>query len=176
MNMVVEVDPTHNHTPSRFDHYNNVIMGAIASQITSLAIVYSVVYWGADQRQHQSYASLAFVRGIHWGPVNSPHKWPVTRKIFPFDNVIMESVSGQPENVFLFEATSSLDHIRISLNDVHCQCPPIWRWLHAQSKLPKWFSTIYFRALKKIHSRSPVLWSKLWWWLCIGYTKLSPNF
>ena len=32
---------------------------------------------------------LFFVRGIHRGPVNSPHKWPVTRKMFPFDDVIM---------------------------------------------------------------------------------------
>ena len=64
-------------------------MGAIASQITSLTIVYSIVYSDADQRQHQSSASLAFVRGIHWGPVNSPHNCPVTRKIFPFDDVIM---------------------------------------------------------------------------------------
>ena len=43
----------------------------------------------ADQRKHQSSASLAFVWGIHRGPVNSPHKWPVTRKMFPFDDVIM---------------------------------------------------------------------------------------
>ena len=58
-------------------HYNDVIMGATASQITSIAIVYSTVYSSADQRKHQSSASLAFVRGIHWWPVNSPHKWPV---------------------------------------------------------------------------------------------------
>ena len=70
-------------------HYDDVIMGAIASQITSLAIVYSIVYSSADQSKHQSSASLAFVWGIHRGPVNSPHKWPVTRKIFPFDDVIM---------------------------------------------------------------------------------------
>ena len=64
-------------------------MGAIASQITSLTIVYSTVYSDADQRKHQSSASLAFVRGIHRGPVNSPHKWPVTRKMSPFDDVIV---------------------------------------------------------------------------------------
>ena len=64
-------------------------MDAIASQIPSLTIVYSIVYSDADQRKHQSSASLAFVRGIHRGPVNSPHKWPVTRKMFPFDDVIM---------------------------------------------------------------------------------------
>ena len=70
-------------------HYGDVIMGAIASQITSLMIVYSTVYSDADQRKHQSSASLAFVWGIHRGPVNSPHKWPVTQKMFPFDDVIM---------------------------------------------------------------------------------------
>ena len=64
-------------------------MSAIASQITSLTIVYSTDYPGADQSKHQSSASLAFVWGIHRGPVNSPHKWPVTRKMFPFDDVIM---------------------------------------------------------------------------------------
>ena len=63
-------------------HYNDVIMGAIASQISSLTIVYSTVYSGGDQRTHQSSASLAFVRGITRWPVNSPHKWPVTRKMF----------------------------------------------------------------------------------------------
>ena len=69
-------------------HYNDVKMWSMASQIT---IVYSTVYSGADQRKHQSTASLAFVREIHRRPVNSPHKGPVTRKMFPFDYVIMEA-------------------------------------------------------------------------------------
>ena len=64
-------------------------MGAMASQITSLTFVYSTDYSGADQRKHQSSASLAFVQGIHRLPVNSPHKWPVTREMIPFDDVIM---------------------------------------------------------------------------------------
>ena len=64
-------------------------MGMMASQITSLTIVYSTLYWGSNQRTHQSSASLAFVRGIHRWPVNSPHKWPVTRKTFPIDDTIM---------------------------------------------------------------------------------------
>ena len=72
-------------------HYNDVIMGAMASQITSLTIVYSTVYSGIDQSKHQSSASMASVRGIHQWPVNSPHKGPVTRRMFPFDEVIMES-------------------------------------------------------------------------------------
>ena len=70
-------------------HYSDVIMSTMASQITSFASVYSTIYLGADQRKHQSSASLAFVRGIHWSPVNSPHKGPVTRKMFPFDDVII---------------------------------------------------------------------------------------
>ena len=69
--------------------YDDVIMGVIVSQITSLTIVCSTVYSDADQRKQQSSASLAFVRGIHRGPVNSPHRWPVTRKMFLFHDVIM---------------------------------------------------------------------------------------
>ena len=72
-------------------HYNDVTMGTMAFQMTSLTIVYSTVYSGADQRKHQSYASLAFVLGIHRWPKNSPHKWPVTRKMFPFDDVTIYS-------------------------------------------------------------------------------------
>ena len=64
-------------------------MGAMASQITNVSIVYLIVCSGADQRKHQSSASLAFVRAIHRWPVNSPHKGSVTRKMFPFDDVIM---------------------------------------------------------------------------------------
>ena len=64
-------------------HYDDVIMSAIASQITSLTIIYSTVYPGADP------SNIKAPR--HWPlwPVNSPHKWPVTRKMFPFDDVIV---------------------------------------------------------------------------------------
>ena len=75
-------------------HYTDVIIGTIASQITDLTIVYSTVYSDADQRKHQSSTSLAFVWGIHRRPVNSPHKWPVTRKMFPFDDVIIVQYLG----------------------------------------------------------------------------------
>ena len=85
-------------------------MTAMASQIASLMIVYSSVYSGADQRKHQSCASLAFVRGIHRGPVNFQHKGPVTRKMFQFDDVIMiiqnsSAFDRMHKNVF-----SSLNH------------------------------------------------------------------
>ena len=73
----------HNHKRHNYD----VIMDTIASQITSLTIAYSTVYSDADQSKYQSSASLAFVREMasKW-----PHKWPVTRKMFPFDDVIMD--------------------------------------------------------------------------------------
>ena len=67
-------------------HYSDVIGSARASQIIVL-IVCSIVCWGADQRKHQSSASLAFVRGIHRWPLGNVN---VTRKMLPFNDVIME--------------------------------------------------------------------------------------
>ena len=67
-------------------------MGSMASLIDGLKSVYSTVHSGADQRKHQSSASLAFVRGIHRRPVNSPHKWLVTRKMFPYSMMSSWSV------------------------------------------------------------------------------------
>ena len=73
--------------------YSDVIMSAMASQITGVSIVcLTVVFAGADQIKHQSPASLAFVRGIHRWPVDSPHKGPETRKMFPLDDVILDIV------------------------------------------------------------------------------------
>ena len=74
----------------RYD--SNVIIITMTSQITCVLIVYSTVWSGTDQRKHQSSGSLAFVRGIHRSPMNSPHKRPVTRKMFPFDDVIMGGI------------------------------------------------------------------------------------
>ena len=70
-------------------HYSDVIMRAMMSQITSLTIVYSTVYSGADLRKHHSSVSLAFVKGIQRWPVNSLHNGPVTWNMLPFDDVIM---------------------------------------------------------------------------------------
>ena len=78
----------------QWEHYNDVIMSTMASPITSLVIVYPTVYSGTDQRKHQSPASLAFVRRIHQWPVNSPHKGPVTWKMFSFHDVIMGKYSS----------------------------------------------------------------------------------
>ena len=77
------------HLPWGKPHHSDVIMRAMASQVTGVSIVYSVIYSSADQRKLQSSPSLAFVRGTHRWPVNSPHKGPVTRKMFPFNDIIM---------------------------------------------------------------------------------------
>ena len=76
-------------------------MGAMASQITSLTIVYSNVYSDTDQRKHQSSASLAFVSGIHRWPVISPHTWPVTRKGFPFHVIMVKTLVKIPCFLYL---------------------------------------------------------------------------
>ena len=64
-------------------------MSAMASRIAGFSIVFLTFCPGADQRKHQSSATLASVKGIHRWPMNSPHKGPVARKIFPFDDVII---------------------------------------------------------------------------------------
>ena len=89
-------------------HYHDVIMGAIASQITSLASVDSAVKLGIYQRKHQSSASLAFVRGIHRRPVNSPQKGPVPREMFPFDDVIMVTKGADIRSSMLLTKWTSL--------------------------------------------------------------------
>ena len=69
-------------------HYDDVIMSAMTSQITSLPIIYSFIQTQI-KKNIKSPASQAFVRGNHRSPVNSPHKGPETWKMFPFDDVIM---------------------------------------------------------------------------------------
>ena len=104
-------------------HYRDVIMGAMASQITCVSIVYSTSWSGVDQGIHQSSASLAFVRGIHRSPVNSPHKGPVTRKMFPFDDVMIKfllqhySVQHPWFRLPWFTPESSARHFRTE--DIH---------------------------------------------------------
>ena len=76
-------------------NYSDFIMSAMASQITSIATLCSAVCSGAHQRIHQSFALLAFVRGIHRWLVDSPHKGPVTHKIFPFDAPLSTALSSE---------------------------------------------------------------------------------
>ena len=107
-------------------------MSAMASQTTGVLIVYSTVCSGADQRKHQSSASLAFVRGIHRWPVHSPHQGLVTRKMLPFYHVIMKrchnEVDGYPNCLFSIlslimyptfyvSLANSLFEVRVWMND-----------------------------------------------------------
>ena len=72
-------------------------------QITGASFVYSTLCSGADQRKYQSSASLAFMGGIKRLPVNSPHKGQVTRKMFPFDGVIMnKNTKRKVDDLFIY--------------------------------------------------------------------------
>ena len=116
-------------------------MSVMASQITSLTIVYSTVYSGADQRKYQSSASLAFVRGIHRWPVNSPHEGPVTRKMFPFDDVIMKM--------------SVVKHTDLKLVSYRsCRSMQVFR--HASIGL-RWIYHIYCSSSMKAIQHNPIL-------------------
>ena len=136
-------------------------MGTMASQITSLTIVYSIVHSGTDQRKHQSSASLAIMRGIHRGPVNSPHKWPVTRKMVPFDDVIMY-----------------MDHLPVEVRGRLCKStggPPLTSKLNKQTnntqvitqrglgKMPSTMQTTFRNAFyrRKITIPNELYWSKI---------------
>ena len=115
-------------------HYN-ITMGAMASQITSLTIVYSTVYSDTDQIKHQRSASLAFVHEIHRSPVNSPHKWPVTRKMFPFDDVIMLRTIFSFTGIFegcSFDTLQRMRWLLTSKNNEHLVSPYeviCYKWL-----------------------------------------------
>ena len=99
-------------------HYNDVMMSAMASHIICVSSVCSTVCSGADQGKHQSRStSLAFVREIHWWPVDSPHKGPVSREIFPFDDVVMRFMLFFSHcRMFCISYHIILDHVLTRLN------------------------------------------------------------
>ena len=108
-------------------HYCDVIKGAITSQITSRTIVYSTFYSDADQGKHQSSASLAFVRRIHRWPVISPHKGPVTRKMLPFDDVIMfYQHNSEPEALSVLIHRVARGHHTLILHSVRYAVSLVW--------------------------------------------------
>ena len=91
-------------------------MSMMGSQTTSISIVYSTVYSGVDQSKHQNSESLAFGGGIHWRPVISMHNGPVTRKMIPFDGVIMLHITALCKGSPPVTADSKhKDHKEISL-------------------------------------------------------------
>ena len=72
-------------------HYSDVIMSAMASQINDVSIILTRLC----RRRSKKISKLrvtGLCEGIHRSPVNSPHKGSVTRKIFPFDDVIMTEI------------------------------------------------------------------------------------
>ena len=87
--IIFDIDQISPSQINRMSHYTDIIMGTIASQITSLTIGLLNHLFKRRSKKTSKLRSLAFVWGIHRGPVNSPHKWPVTRKMFPFDDIIM---------------------------------------------------------------------------------------
>ena len=108
--------------------YSDVLMSAMASQITSVSIVCSSVYLGADQRKLQSFASLAFVRGIHRSPVDSPYKGQQRRKCFHLMTsswlryIINHQWSEWSINVHVYSTSKRIPHnatIRYILWNMH---------------------------------------------------------
>ena len=123
-------------------------MSTMASQITGVSIVCWTVCSGADQRKHQSSASLAFVWGIHRQLVNSLHKRPLMQKMSPFDGVIMS-----------FETFSSFP----------CQSPPPVSW---RSIIPRQLIQPYMRT--PIDYVLQPNYIHLWW--SRNYTQKNNNF
>ena len=102
-------------------HYSDVIMRTMAYQITAVSMVCSTVWSDGDQGKHLSSASLAFVGGIHRWPVNSPHKGPVTLKMFPFDDVIMRPTWLEVSCQFALEMGEKKEKCRNHLADAFGQ-------------------------------------------------------
>ena len=128
--------------PNRRSHYCDVIMGAMVSQITSLASAYSTVHSGADQRKHQS---------GRW-PVNIPPKWPVTRKILSFDVVIMVA------SLVLYWSARDMRR-PVLINSVIADAPtPNWPLAisshHADSIMAKLLRLHYVTAKLQVHVRT----------------------
>ena len=114
-------------------HYSDVIMSSMASQMASLMIVYFTFYAGADQRRHQSPASLAFVRGIQQWHVDSPHKGPVTRFALRF-------VGGRPLDSTVVQAPVKFrlfSNSRDRLTKTYDVTIPWYRKSHTKIKISK---------------------------------------
>ena len=142
-------------------------MGAMASQITSLTSVYSTVYSGADERKYQSSASLVFVRGIHRWPVNSPHKRPVTRKMFPFDDDVIMFVIPNGSRLWMTLLINSVVHSRIKVLLV------CYIMIFVMIYSTKWTDIEYFKSNKRLRKRFKnykpfwndeltTLWTSMW--------------
>ena len=128
---------------THLSHYSNAIMRVMASQITCVSIACFTVCSGTDQRKHQRSVTLAFVRGIHRWLVDSPHKKPVTEKMFLFDDVIMSvhfceecqwcrktslEMSPRCQGLFSIHGWTDLSHWENMLHSWHLSLARIWLW------------------------------------------------
>ena len=85
-------------------HHNGVIMGAIESQIISLTIAYSIIFFRRRSKKTSKLRVTGLCAGNSPGTVNSPHKWPVTRKMFPFDDVIVSQTKHMDYEAFVWKS------------------------------------------------------------------------
>ena len=117
------------------------MMSTMACQNTVSRLFTQSFIQGADQRKHPSFVSLAFVRGIRWWVVNSLHKGPVTRKMFPFNDIIMAwtflNLNPGPMNYVSFAPIYWLGFVSVCTHWQFC--------LHGQNCL-KLFDRLYIRV------------------------------
>ena len=133
-------------------------MSTMVSQITGVMIVCSGVCSGADQIKHQSSALLAVVRGIHRWPVNSHHKGPVPRKMFPLDD---ETKRSKEEGIAL-EADSRHDgNFMYSMSLSVVLSSTLWRpILNIQNSI-QWPYHFHFLIPIPVYCRLVAIWD-LW--------------
>ena len=125
------------------------MMSAMASQITGVPIVCSTVCSGADQRKHQCSASLAFVKGIHRSPVDSPHKGPVTRKMLPFDDVIMWHWYSTFAGYLVWREWCDLSKDLSDISeDLQRELTSLYQWVQLSKHCNFWLVGLYFYNLR----------------------------
>ena len=140
-------------------------MSAMASQITGIAVVYLTVRSGADRRKQQSSSSLAFVRGTHRWPVNSPHNGPVMRKMFPFDDVIIMNSTAVMRIYPIHVMAPWQGNAFVITNPLWGESTdePQWDSHHKESVIQqRRFDVFCFVILNKLmEKRSTCLWSEI---------------
>ena len=127
-------------------------MGAMACPITGVSIVYSTIWSGADQRKHQSSASLSFLMRIHQWPVNSLRNRPVTRKMFLFDT---SSCPCQEQFAGTMQILVKLDFSRTHMFWIYAANPIE---IYQKAELISWcireFNPLKYLDAKDTHTRN----------------------
>ena len=135
-------------------HYNDVIMSEMASLITRLTIVYSTVI------KTQIKENIKAPRHWPFCVRNSPHKWTVTRKMFPFDDVIVRNVKKITSKGEM--STTATKQRYLSLVDIWCMIfiaagPDVFWDTHIFSAICRFDMSSHVMILQASHSAS-VLW------------------